>query len=320
MAGSPIEKDRRWSSLGAYSSPFTGQGVDFEPLSPKPFWLDIAIHESGFLSRRPHWNYQNVFSPFWRLYYDFEYGHSLMFPDKKIKLGPDRLILIPDRQLFHTVGSEAKPHFWIHFDTERHLSPAVSIPLELKPRAPELALINDLKELLRPEWERGPDDGIDRARAYFLSAALLLVILSRPDISWQPESPGKLQQVVRYIEEHFASPLYIRDLSRIAHLSESVLRRQFHRTRRVSPAKFIAQVRIREAAHLLTATSLGIEEIAGRIGLPGAAYLDRTFRRFTGMAPGQFRKKAQDQVQKAYHSDSSASSTPQGRRPKQSST
>ena len=102
-----------------------------------------------------------------------------------------------------------------------------------------------------------------------------------------------LLQVIRHIEEHLASPLYIRDLSRVADMSESVLRREFLRFKRVSPTKFISQARVREAAHLLSTTRLGIEEIAVRSGLPNAAYLDRVFRRLTGMAPGQFRQKAQ---------------------------
>jgi len=289
MPGQRSTPSQRYSSLGAYASPFTGQGVDFEPISPKPFALDVAIHESGFLPRRPHWNYQNVFSPFWRLYYDFEPGHRVVFPDREVLLGPDRIILIPDHQLFHTVGTKGKPHFWIHFSTERHLSPAMSIPLELTPSSTELSLIGDLKDLLR-----ATRNSIDRCRAYYVSAALLLVVLGRPEINWQADLPGNLQQTIRYIEEHFASPLYIRDLARFASLSESVLRREFLKFRRVSPTKFILQVRVREAAHLLSATRLGVEEIAARIGFPNAAYLDRVFRRITGMAPGQFRQKAQD--------------------------
>jgi AraC-like DNA-binding protein len=279
---------QRWSSLGAYASPFTGQGVDFEPLSPKPFALDVAIHESGFFPRRPYWNYQNVFSPFWRLYYNFEPGHRVIFSDREVHLGPDRLILIPDHQLFHTMGTKGKPHFWIHFSVERHLSPAMSIPLELAPSSTELSLIGDLKNLLRKT-----KSSIDRSRVYYYSAALLLVVLNRPEIGWQADLPGNLQQTIRYIEEHFASPLYVGDLARLARLSESVLRREFLKLRRVPPTKFILQVRVREAAHLLSATHLALEEIAARIGFPNTAYLDRVFRRITGMAPGRFRQQAQ---------------------------
>ena len=282
------EPSQPWSSLGAYASPFTGQGVDFEPLSLKPFALDVAIHESGFFPRRPHWNYQNVFSPFWRLYYDFESGHRVIFPDREVRLGPDRLILIPDHQLFHTAGTEGKPHFWIHFGIERHLSPAMSVPLELTPSSTELSLIGDLKNLLRRT-----KNYIDRHRVYYLSAALLFAILSRPQIKWQADLPGDLQLTIRYIEDHYASPLYIADLARLARLSESVLRREFLKFRSVPPTKFILQVRVREAAHLLSATHLAVEEIAARVGFPNAAYLDRVFRRTTRMAPGQFRQQAQ---------------------------
>lgn len=79
-----------WAALGAYASPFTDGGVQFEPVGGQSAVTDFRLHETGFMARRPHWNYQNVFSPFWRLYYSLESGHGVVFAEKEVKLGPER--------------------------------------------------------------------------------------------------------------------------------------------------------------------------------------------------------------------------------------
>lgn len=276
---------RQWATLGAYSSPFSRQGVEFEPLGGQPADTGFVLHETGFFPRRPHWNYQSVFSPFWRLYYDLQPGHRVVFPQKEVTLGPDRLVLIPDHQLFHTLGTEPKAKLWLHFSHERQPTPTQTIPIELEPSVAERNLIQDLTRLLRPSKEPP-----NRCRTFHLSVALLHLVLSRPEIVWQTKAPGNLLAVVRYIEDHYASPLYMADLCRLAHVSESVFRRKFQQFRNVAPAQFIARVRVREAARLLATTTLDMGEIAERTGFPNPAYFSRVFKRVTGRTPGRSRR------------------------------
>jgi AraC family transcriptional regulator, arabinose operon regulatory protein len=276
-----------WADLGAYANPFSNQGVEFEPVCGQHAATDLALHETGFISRRPHWNYQKVFSPFWRLYYDLEPGHRVIFREKAITLGPDRIVLIPDHQLFHSIGSEPKPKLWIHFSREIQLLPTQTIPVVLVPCATERSLIQDLIRLLRSSKKP-----VDRDRTFHLSIALLHLVLSRPEIAWQREVPANLMDVVRHIESNYASALYTRDLARLAHSSESVFRRRFQEFRNAAPAQFIAQVRIREAAHLLSTTSLDMDHVAERTGFPNPAYLSRVFKRVTGKTPARFRRES----------------------------
>jgi AraC family transcriptional regulator, arabinose operon regulatory protein len=275
---------QEWAKLGAYSNPFSGTGVEFYPLGAKPADAELTLHETGFDPKRPHWNYQRVFSPFWRLYFDLERGHSVVFDNRQIPLGPDHLMLIPDQQLFHTVGTEPKSKFWLAFSYLRRTVSNQTIPIQLRPTKTERSLIRELTHLLWPDVRDG-----DRPRIYHSSLALLHLVLSRPEISWQAATPEALQTVVRHVEERYGSPLYIADLANLAHMSETSFRKQFKAFRHVSPAEFIAQVRVREAGHLLSATTLDLAEIAERTGFPNAAYFSRVFRRLTGRTPGRSR-------------------------------
>jgi transcriptional regulator GlxA family with amidase domain len=127
---------------------------------------------------------------------------------------------------------------------------------------------------------------------FHLSLALLHLVLSRPEIAWRSEVPVNLMEVVRYVETNYASALYTSELARRAHLSESVFRRRFQEFRNSAPAQFVAQVRVREAAHLLNATELDMDDIAERTGFPNPAYLSRVFKRVTGKTPARFRKES----------------------------
>ena len=60
------------------------------------------------------------------------------------------------------------------------------------------------------------------------------------------------------------------------------LARSFKKHQGETIGRFVAKVRVREAAHLLTHTDARIEEIAERTGFPNRAYLSRVFRRVTG--------------------------------------
>jgi AraC family transcriptional regulator of arabinose operon len=283
---------QQWAKLGAYARPFSGTGVEFQPIGGKPEETDLLLHEAGFLPRRPHWNYQNVFSPFWRLYYDLECGHRVVFQQKEVPLGPDRLVLIPDHQFFHTVGTAPKPKFWLAFSHLRRPVQGQPIPIELAPSATERSLIQDLIRLFRASKE-----GPNRPRIYHSSLALLHLILSRPEIVWQTDAPVNLLAVVRHIEEHYASPLYSADLARLARLSESVFRRKFQYFRHVSPAQFITEVRVREATHLLATTDLDMWEIAERTGFPNPAYFSRVFKRLIGRTPKRSRWQLREALQ-----------------------
>jgi AraC-like DNA-binding protein len=275
---------RQWAKLGAYESPFSGKGMEFLPLGVAPPDATLLLHEAGYWPHHPHWNYPNVFSPFWRLYWDPRPGHRVVFKHTEVALGPDRIVLIPDHELFDTVGTEPRPKFWIHFSYAHRLAPDQTIPVELRPTPAELRLTQDLVKLLHPSRHTQ-----DERRVYHCGLALLHLVLSRPEIRWQSEPPGKLAEAVGYIEQNYAAPIYTAELARLVNMSETLFRRKFRQFRSVSSAQFIAQTRVRHAAHLLAETPLSSSEIAERCGLTNATYFGRVFKKITGRPPIQFR-------------------------------
>jgi AraC-like DNA-binding protein len=275
-----------YAKKGAYSSPFSGQGATFYPLGVKP-GDDLVLHEAGYLAARPHWNYPRVFSPFWRLYYDFEAGHRVLFPDtgKAVTLGPEHLMLIPDHQIFHTEGSEPRAKFWLHFTCPRRVHPNQAIPILLRPTGYELDVLREEVRLLKSRNREAL-----KTRLLHVGLALLHLTLGRTEILWLEEKPAGLVTLLNFMEQHYREPLSNPALAQQAGVSERSLTRLFLRYQGVSPRQFLMQVRVRAAADLMLTSPASLAEIAERTGFPNRAYLTRVFTQITGQTPALFRR------------------------------
>ena len=275
-------------NVGAYDSPFSGVGIEYDPLGVKPGRTGITLHETGYLPANSEWNFPAVFSPFWRFYYNGARGHCMLFGERAVELTPAHLAVVPPHIFFHCLGGNPVPTFWLAFSFIRKPAHDQEMPLLLKPRDTELCLIRDLREMILadPNWE--PRDAI-----YRNSLALLQVVLSRPEWRWQPTLPEHFARVRQQIQSGLASKLTAQALARCAGLSVPGLNRGFRRHFGTSPARYVTETRVREATRLLLLTENTIDAIAERAGFPNRAYFSRVFKKVTGEAPATFRRKHQ---------------------------
>jgi AraC family transcriptional regulator, arabinose operon regulatory protein len=271
---------------GAYSSPYSGVGVEFFPLGTPMDHAGVVLYETGYLARNDWWNFPNVHSPFWRLYFNARKGHRVVFSSREIELTPEHWMLIPDGQLFHCQGNTPVPTLWFAFNVARRLAPRQSIPILLPPTRTERSLIRDLVRLYPTTADQTNRDGVFHA-----SMAILHVVLSRPEIQWQGQTSTAVLQTVGYIEEHFNARISVSRLARRVDRSVEGLARSFKKFQGETIGRYILKVRVREAAHLLLHSDRTIDEIAERTGFPNRAYLSRMFKRITGESPGEFRRR-----------------------------
>lgn len=272
-------------NAGAYDRPFSGVGIEFDPLGAQPGRTGITLHESGHLPDNAGWNFPSVFSPFWRLYYNEQRGHCVYFGDWIVELTPQHIVLIPPHILFHCVGTNPVSTLWLAFSFPRKLHPQVEVPARLAPRDTELCLIRDLNGLIDAAERREPTDALHRH-----SLALLQVVLARPELQWQPPLPENLDRVRNYIEGNVGTVLANPALARLAGLSEAGFNRAFKRHFGTTPARYVTETRVREAARLLLQTGESIDSIAEQTGFPNRAYLSRVFKSVTGEGPAGFRR------------------------------
>ena len=272
-------------NVGAYERPFSGVGIEFAALANKPGQTGIVLHEAGYLSANRNWKFPSVFSPFWRLYYNQKNGHHAHFGESCVELTPEHIMLIPPHGLCHLLGVSPAPHFWIHFSFARSLADDQTLPVLLKPRETELCLIRDAQQLILADkaWE-------PRGEILGTGMALLDVVLARPELRWKPPMPENMERVRRVIEERFGKALPNSDLARVAGLCVAGFERTFKRHFGTTPARYVAELRVREAAHLLLQTDQTLDAIAAQTGFPNRAYFSRVFKNITAEPPAGFRR------------------------------
>ncbi len=101
---------------------------------------------------------------------------------------------------------------------------------------------------------------------------------------------------VRYIEEHYASPLALPDLARHSGYAPTYLARTFRRRLGVPPSDYLLQVRLQHACALLETTDLTVTTIAHRTGFADSRYFATRFRQTLDTTPTAFRAATQDRI------------------------
>lgn len=124
------------------------------------------------------------------------------------------------------------------------------------------------------------------AQAYGIAMALCAELLGEP--APRPAHPA-IAAAKRWAEAHLADGIGAADLARAAGLGRSHFSRLFARCEGVAPARWLTDLRLREAARLLREDALGVAAIAARCGFADPSYFCRAFRREIGVSPGEYR-------------------------------
>lgn len=99
-----------------------------------------------------------------------------------------------------------------------------------------------------------------------------------------------VQPAIDYLEEHFAEPVTIDELSRLCHCSSSGFFKLFKTATGVTPITYKHNIMIQHALDLLAHTDLTIEEISAKTGFCSSNYFRRIFFNITQKTPKEVRK------------------------------
>lgn len=98
-----------------------------------------------------------------------------------------------------------------------------------------------------------------------------------------------LVQTRELILARFLEPLFLSDVATAVGVHPVSLARAFRKHYHCSVGEFIRQARIESACKAILADDLPLSEIALASGFSDQAHFARTFKRVTGLTPGQFR-------------------------------
>lgn len=117
-----------------------------------------------------------------------------------------------------------------------------------------------------------------------------LVGVSRDLRSPDPRHPvyPRLMRTLEHLSGHFAEPVRVTTLARLAGLSVAQLERHYLHVFQVTPAQMLTKLRIDAAMRLLGGTQ-PISAVGQACGYGDQSAFSRQFRKLTGLTPGQYR-------------------------------
>jgi transcriptional regulator GlxA family with amidase domain len=105
-----------------------------------------------------------------------------------------------------------------------------------------------------------------------------------------PEANDSMGPLLLWIESNLKQSLSLSIMARQARMSTRTLSRRFLEQVGLSPARWLAKARVYRAQHLLEATTLSIESIAGEAGFRSASVLREHFKDLVGVSPSVWRR------------------------------
>jgi AraC-like DNA-binding protein len=105
-----------------------------------------------------------------------------------------------------------------------------------------------------------------------------------------PDWYGCLKRVVTFIDKNYARPITLQTLAAEAGMSITHFRRRFAGILHITPARYLATIRVNAAIKLLTSTHMLLTEIAHACGFYDQSHFIRTFKRLRRQTPAQYRR------------------------------
>lgn len=277
--------------------------------------LKTTLLNMGYANLTHTWDFDNVISPFSRIYYIVDGTARIYHNNTAYTLKPNYLYLIPsysysrykcDRkmsQYYISVMDEIGNNFSIynffqfHYEVEAKQDDKALFErlLRLNPNRNLLRIdpkVYDNRQTLLSFIERNNELSLP---ALLETQGILKILFSRflKDEAMSLNNAIKnerIQEILKHIHENLTGVLRVNDLAQKFNVTPDYFSRLFFESTGERPIKYIQHKRIERAQLLLTTTSNSLQSIAEMVGLENISYFSRLFKKQTGKTASKFRK------------------------------
>ncbi len=151
---------------------------------------------------------------------------------------------------------------------------------------PVLTRMQEYKRFSGALLEMSPGESLTLASSIF--AALMDAGIGKTGIS---ASAHLVNKAVKFTFDNLNQNINVSDIASHLQVSREHLSRIFRQELGVGPLEYLTREKIRYACELLKTSNWSCKEICEELGYDNSSHFARTFRRFTGTTPNEFRKK-----------------------------
>jgi AraC-like DNA-binding protein len=205
------------------------------------------------------------------------------------------LAVIPSAHLYYLPAGKTWTFFWIiihHPYAVERLARAVGGVGRLLSATPASPVVQSATDLAEAAARGGFSDPFDLESAVFRWMLELQRHFHERSVS-ATERDHLLGDTRRYVLEHLARRVDTAELARRQGMTRSHFAHHFKHATGRAPADYVTEVRLAEAARLLSTTDHTLKQLAQACGFADANHLCKAFRRKYHISPGVYRKQAQ---------------------------
>lgn len=272
----------------------------------------------GYAQHNADWNWQNVSSPFARIYYVTEGTAQIIIDSNSvsptvINLSPGHLYLVP-AYCVHSYRCKGKfSHYYLHvyegFKKETDIFEFFDFPYEVTAESGDLELFTRIctehPDMYLPASDPRSYDNttffIDYVRRYndmplyekMKIRGSVLILFSHflqyaTEKLWTQDE--RMIKVLKYIHSNIYDEINLDILSDKACVTKPYLIRLFKKNFSISPLQYINMKKIEKAQLILITEDIPIKEVAYKLGFNDHSYFIRLFKKLTGNTPLEYRE------------------------------
>lgn len=100
--------------------------------------------------------------------------------------------------------------------------------------------------------------------------------------------------MIEYVNTHYQEPITLQDVADHLHVSFAYASKLFKKYTDTNYSKYLTGLRLDEAQKLLSTTEKTVEEICYEIGYNDYFYFNKTFKKYSGVTPLQYRRQVKN--------------------------
>lgn len=276
----------------------------------------ITLLNAGKVDLDNRWDYDNVISPFSRLYLVTQGQARVYHHNQVFHLRPGYLYLIPSYTYSRYICDDFHTQYYLSFLEEcgdglsafdlfefHYEMPALPEDQELLDK---LLLLNPNRHLINDDpkvYDNMPSllkfkqaNELLSQQAYLETKGILTILFSRflksnkTGLTETSNVNHRIAAIIKYIRLNLQKEIKVSELANRAHLNVDHFSRLFQESTGLRPVKYIQLCRMERAQLLLVTTTDSLKEIAQKVGLPNQSYFNRLFKSYTNKSPGNYRK------------------------------
>ena len=282
------------------------------------FKYSFSLLHIDYVKLNHNWNYNNVISPYYRLYYIDEGSGLISDNSSSLILEPGYIYLIPSFTLCNLKCDSYLSQFFIQFFEESpdgiNLFNTNRKIMKLEAAEIDILLIKRMHQI-------NPGRGINRSdnpkvyekEAYykeyrslnkemkthlkFENQGILLQLISRfletnyfkSDHS--NNIPSKILDSMSYIQLNLGDNLTVEQLAMRANQNKDYFSKQFLAHTGLRPLNYIHEKKIERAQYLIETTNKTFLEIAIDTGFSNLPHFSKIFKQIVSLTPGEYRRQ-----------------------------